>query len=238
MAEPVLGWRAWWTQGHHGDALYSLVRHYDWSPGRNEAACLAEVIATEAGMPWLPTERHPKHTVPGKGCNCGFWAHWELELAISTMRGWVRNRESPVLGLIQGWGEVAVHGKEGFRCRFARPLCLFTDHVNELSARSGVGLAGVPAHLAPYVGLGKAVLAEGLGLRSPEVLRRWHEGVVKRREELVATHREAVLRVARRYGVPALPLGEAARSGLLGEFGVPAQQVEQAARLLEEEDAR
>lgn len=32
------------------------------------------------------------------------------------------------LGLISGWGEVALHGSEGFRCEYAQVLCLFTDH--------------------------------------------------------------------------------------------------------------
>jgi hypothetical protein len=32
-----------------------------------------------------------------------------------------------VLGLVAGWGDVAIHGEEGFRARVARPLVLFDD---------------------------------------------------------------------------------------------------------------
>jgi hypothetical protein len=86
----------------------------EWRPGVNEATCLAD-------------RPQPCSSVPGAGCCCGWWALW------SPARCWelVRRRRlfwrAPVLGLVAGWGAVALHGAEGFRAQRASVLAVF-DH--------------------------------------------------------------------------------------------------------------
>lgn len=114
--EPMVGWRLWWARGA---VLRSWALDAEWRPGDNQARCLVHGHERCADA-------------PGKGCHCGFWATRGpaacLRLAGET---WDAYGPIPqgraVLGLMTGWGDVAIHGDEGFRARMARPLVLFDD---------------------------------------------------------------------------------------------------------------
>lgn len=114
--EPMVGWRLWWAR----DAvLRSWALDAEWRPGDNEARCLVHGHRRCA-------------EAPGVGCHCGFWAARGpaacLRLAGETFDAWGPMPQGrAVLGLVAGWGDVAIHGDEGFRARMARPLVLFDD---------------------------------------------------------------------------------------------------------------
>jgi len=132
--EPVLGWRLW---SLCEDGLESWAVDYRWRPGENVATCL------DAG-------RRRCATAPGPGCLCGFWGLWRPSLCV--VRACVAP-EPPwhVLGLIAGWGSVALHGREGFRAERAGLRCLFTDRMWAapwLRGRAGVGAAHIH-HVGP-----------------------------------------------------------------------------------------
>lgn len=116
--EPLVGWRLWRISE---DRLYSWVTDHVWQPGENVARCLVTGAA------------RCEHA-PGAGCHCGFWALHSPIRCLRTQR--VRaDHHGPfisghaVLGLTASWGEVALHGSEGFRSQMARPLLLFSDQV-------------------------------------------------------------------------------------------------------------
>src|SRR5215469_11714208 len=108
--EPVVGWRIWRLQD---GLLRSLVMDSSWQPGENVARCLA-------------SDRAMCRESPGQGCLCGFWAVWSPKQSMARVCPAI---EPPwqVMGLITGWGEVAVHGAEGFRAERATVRCLFSD---------------------------------------------------------------------------------------------------------------
>src|SRR5262245_40650270 len=110
MIEPVLGWRIWKVRG---ERLASWAVDYCWEPGENRAVCLA---------PGRPACAAP----PGRRCQCGFWALWSPQQSLARAAGAF---EPPwqVMGLIAGWGTVALHDREGFRAECATVRCLFTD---------------------------------------------------------------------------------------------------------------
>jgi len=146
--EPVLGWRLW---SLCEDGLESWAVDYRWRPGENVATCL------DAG-------RRRCATAPGPGCLCGFWGLWRPSLCV--VRACVAP-EPPwhVLGLIAGWGSVALHGREGFRAERAGLRCLFTDRM--WAARAAAAQYGVPL-LAVRDAARVGLLAE-LGVPEPQV---------------------------------------------------------------------
>lgn len=185
--EPVLGWRVWRVDG---DRLQSWAVHHHWDPGDNVAAC--------RGAPWLC------RTSPGRHCQCGFWALWSpldcLEMASNPI-------EPPwyAVGLIAAWGEIALHGREGFRAERASVRCLFTDWA---------GAVPVPRHGA------------GRGPRWTDRLRDLEHRLRRRLAPDPDPNRVPILRgVAARYGVPLLSLRAAVESRLLCELGVPATRI-------------
>jgi hypothetical protein len=96
----------------------------------------------------------------------------------------------PVMGLIAGWGTVAVHGEEGFRAQRTAILCLFSDSIWEswldpLASRRSIW----------WYRSWKQLTLEG-----------WSRGSA-----------DALQRLALEYGVPMVRLGEAVQSGLLAE---------------------
>ena len=104
---PAIGWRVWHVRE---DRLHSWAVKATWSPGDNSAECLDAV---------------PCSDVPGRRCQCGFWALWTARQCLDRFQadtGVVR-----VLGLVSGWGSIAIHGREGFRGQYAAVRCLFTD---------------------------------------------------------------------------------------------------------------
>jgi hypothetical protein len=114
--EPVIGWRLWWARG---DVLHSWSADAVWQPGDNGARCLVD-------------GHQPCAVPPGAGCHCGFWAtHGPAACLRLAGESWDVHGPMPpgraVLGLVAGWGDVALHGGEGFRARYARVLVLFDD---------------------------------------------------------------------------------------------------------------
>ena len=106
--DPLLGWRLWRVRD--GTLLSWGVRH-EWEPGVNEASCLGS--------------RHCA-SPPGDSCSCGFWALHSPLRCIRYARDTITDRSS-VVGIVRAWGQVALHGNEGFRAQYASPVCLFTD---------------------------------------------------------------------------------------------------------------
>src|SRR5919198_1555586 len=120
--EPLLGWRLWRVRGPR---LESWAASCAWDTTDNAARCLA------------PVRRCSRS--PGRGCRCGFWGLFSPLRCLDRARA-ERTERSSVLGLIRAWGEVAVHGQEGFRAEHASVVCLFTDWVWEAATAYGVPL--------------------------------------------------------------------------------------------------
>lgn len=189
----TIGWRLWRLRD---DQLWSWAVDYVWRPGAAEAVCLLD--APLSG-------RQRCGSAPGPNCQCGFWGLWEPAACVTKARrdmstgALAPHRFLPVLGLMSGWGTVAVHGTEGFRAQRGSVVCLFSEPIwdPELD-RMLFGRAGLRARLA--------------GLLRSEARRR---------------SRWSRLRsAASRYGVPLVSLGDAVRFGVLRELGVPAHMVE------------
>ena len=143
---------------------------------------------------------------PGKHCQCGFWALWSPLQCLARAQEPV---EPPwhVLGLVSGWGTVALHGREGFRAQYASVTCLFTDWA---------GSAAVPS------------LADSR-------LERWWRRVLGRRfnGRLRAGAKpdperlSALQGAATRYAVPLVSLRGALDLRLPGEWGIPPRQTQE-----------
>lgn len=192
--EPVVGWRIWRLRG---TALHAWVTHVAWAPGDNAASCLASGGRCD----------HP----PGRNCQCGFWALSSPLQALERARREPGER-GPVLGLMRGWGEIAVHGAEGFRAEHATVACLFSDWV-------------WGAEHTPFSRPGRVRSALW------RLRRRWGllPSVPPPNRELGVT----LPRVAEAYGVPLLGLRDAVRLGVLGELGVGGAMIEEARRWIE-----
>lgn len=188
---PVVGWRVWRLDG---EKLRSWVVDWTWEPGRNHARCLDP----RGGAIFPAAGRVPCPISPGEGCWCGFWALWDLASCVSkARREGSATRSFPVIGLVSGWGTVAVHGSEGFRAQYSSIMCLFSDSV---WAEALDPLCGRPLRLTRWV--------RRLGL-------------------MASTPRppRALERASAIHQVPLLSLSDAVRTGVLGEFGVPSEQV-------------
>ena len=189
--EPVLGWRIWRVKGWR---LESWAVDYSWEPGENRAICLAR-------------NRAACDSPPGQNCQCGFWAVWSPRVCLGRADGDAEPRWH-VMGLISGWGTVALHGREGFRSERATIRCLFTDWSPNAS-RS----AATPGRLHRWL------------------RRRTWESDPPSASARGRRRREALQDVAARYGVPLVSLQGAAELGLLSELGILPEQVEEAAIL-------
>lgn len=112
---PVIGWRTWVVDG---DRLTAISRRSVWEPGENRAECFARGCSD----------------VPGRHCHCGFWA---LNSPVAAMYMAMGRRFAPpgvpvpqpavAVGLIHGYGAIALHGAQGFRAEYASIVCLFAD---------------------------------------------------------------------------------------------------------------
>jgi hypothetical protein len=179
--EPLLGWRLWRLRGGR---LESWAATYVWEPGDNRAYCLTPLFRCQRS--------------PGPGCRCGFWALFSLLDTLEHARR-KRSERSAAVGLVRAWGEVAVHGREGFRAEHAAVVCLFTDWIWD-----------VPILPCPNRGwtarwrwrLQRAVRYPGRPV--PQDPRR----------------PTALQEAAAAYGVPLLSLHDALRFGLLAELGM------------------
>lgn len=196
--QPVVGWRLWRL---HDGRLRSWVVQQEWEPGTNEARCLTDGHVVSL----VSSERGRCAHSPGADCKCGLWAIWDFGACARKAREesapW--DRRDIVIGLVAGWGTVAIHGEEGFRCQYGAVRCLFTDAV---AGRS-------PAHAS----------RPGWWTRLVRRIEGREPGDVR-----AASLRSA----ADRYGVPLLAVADAVRLGVLGELGVPAPQLRDVAAQL------
>jgi hypothetical protein len=193
--EPVLGWRIWNLRDRR---LESWAVDYCWKPGENVAVCLAP-------------HRRACRTAPGMHCQCGFWAVWSPGQCLARA---CAASEPPwhVMGLVLGWGTVALHGREGFRAERAALSCLFTDR-----PWSAVVAPRSPGRLAGW-------WRRTTGRTAPVE-------TAERAKPRAASHLDELEAVAAHYAVPLTSLSAAAGLGLLSELGVPGPQIEEAARL-------
>jgi len=182
--DPLLGWRLWRVRD--GVLVSWGVRH-EWQPGINQAVCLGS--------------RHCAAS-PGEGCSCGFWALHSPLRCIRYARDTITDRNS-ALGLVRAWGQVALHGTEGFRAEYASPVCLFSDWLWDLPRppREGLRRQGWWQRVQRSLTLTDAPLAPA-GAR-PSLLRR----------------------TADAYAVPLLSFSDALGSGFLTEQGVGGRAV-------------
>jgi hypothetical protein len=190
--EPVLGWRVWWLKG---ERLKSWAMDYVWERGSNHASCMK--------APDLRCS-HP----PGYACACGFWGLWGPTACAQRARS-DPARGSAVLGLVSGWGTVALHGSEGFRAESASIVCVFVDELER--RRPWKPMAGLLA-----------------GLRAR------HDSEPARGDVEAETGRRSatVRRAAQWYGVPAMSMSVALRFGLLTEMGVTPQAIQETKSLV------
>lgn len=177
--EPLLGWRLWRAREQ---TLESWAVASTWDPGPNEARCLSPI--------W------PCGSSPGPRCKCGFWGLFSPLRALERGRA-DRPEDASVLGLMRGWGEVAVHGPEGFRAQRAQLVCLFRDWVWD-----------APQMPCPAAGWGRAfwILERRLDLLPAPVAP--HPARVRMLEE-----------IASRYQVPLVSLEDAVHVNALTELG-------------------
>jgi hypothetical protein len=162
--------------------LESWAASCAWDTTDNAARCLA------------PVRRCSRS--PGRGCRCGFWGLFSPLRCLDRARA-ERTERSSVLGLIRAWGEVAVHGQEGFRAEHASVVCLFTDWVWES-----------PTLPCPEGGFSR------LWWRAMEALH-----YVPRPVPPDPWRRKALEEAATAYGVPLLSLKDALQVGMLEELG-------------------
>jgi hypothetical protein len=180
--DPLVGWRVWSV---HDGRLQSLVVPHTWQPGVNQATCLSEA-------------RQPCSSPPGRFCQCGFWALWSPDLCIRRARAYPRSHLDHVMGLVAGWGSVAVHGSEGFRAERARALCLFSDW--------------------PWDGRMRMLAASAVAKWLVRRVRPLGQALASRHDE--SARRSVLAPVASQFGVPLLSMEEALRRGVLAEMGV------------------
>lgn len=186
-SDPILGWRLWRVRDQR---LQSWAINHFWEPGQNAATC----HDSERSCP----------APPGRHCQCGFWALWSPLRCLSMASSPI---EPPwyAVGLVAAWGEVAVHGREGFRAQHASVTCLFSDWA---------GAAPVPD-------------------ASTGRITRWAHGVLGRpftgrrcwRPDPDPTRVDSLRHVAARYAVPLITMRGAVESRLLGEWGVPVERI-------------
>jgi hypothetical protein len=102
------------------------------------------------------------------------------------------------MGLVAGWGSVAVHGGEGFRAERARALCLFSDW--------------------PWDGRMRMLTASAAAKWLMRHVGPLHQTLVARHDQ--PARRVALAGIAAQFGEPLLPMEEALHRGVLAEMGV------------------
>lgn len=170
--EPVVGWRVWRLEH---DRLHSIAMSYTWQAQENEAVCLRDVHACDAS--------------PGLGCRCGFWVLWDPAGCVSMARSY----QNSVLGIVAGWGTVALHGTEGFRSQFAAVRCLLRDWPSDET------LTAIAAGAKPV---------------------RWQGVILPWRRKPSREWTSEISRAASLYRVPLIALAQAVPVGVLAELGV------------------
>lgn len=188
--EPLLGWRLWRVRGA---SLQSWSARHTWEPGENAASCLAPDACP-----------HP----PGRACMCGFWALFSPLQTVALAR-LERVEHASALGLIRAWGEIAVHGHEGFRAERATVACLFTDGPWDATV--------LPCPAGGWW--------ERLAWRVRRPLQR-----LRPRPPRDHSFGDQLAGLAQDYGVPLLSMDDAARHGLLTELGATPRMLEESRR--------
>ena len=195
--EPTLGWRLWRLRDGR---LWSWALDYAWKSGPLEARCMIDQASSRAA---LFVRREPCERSPGQHCQCGIWGLWDLGRCVAEGRDYLPSvRAALVIGLIAGWGTVAIHGDEGFRAQRAAICCLLADSIWDKS-------------MDPLCDQQSWWLPAGRWLRL-----------------LARPRSTSLRCVASEYAVPVLPLADAVRSGVLAEFGLSDQQLERAKSVL------
>jgi hypothetical protein len=150
---------------------------------------------------------------PGRACMCGFWGLFDPLTALRMARD-ERQETVSVLGLVRGWGECAIHAGEGFRSQHARVVCLFSDWPWDAAV------------MPPPRSWSRALwwrLQRSVGYVPPR----------PRRDP----GRERSIRgAAVAYGVPLVRLADAARHGVLEEYGADGGMVRAVERWLQFSD--
>lgn len=185
----VLGWRLWRLRD---GLLGSWAVSYDWKPGLNTASCRLPA-AVRCSSP------------PGRHCQCGLWGLY------SPLRCLARGRHDgigwwPVMGLVRGWGTVALHGSEGFRAEHAAVVCLFSDWP---LIPGRVSLAGRES--SRWLRMLSALLHGDGG--PPPATQRDRAGALRD--------------TASNYGVPLVSIADSVRLGLLQELEVGSRALEE-----------
>jgi hypothetical protein len=187
--ERILGWRLWRIREGF---LGSWALNHDWMPGPNRAKCLSPNTARCSNA-------------PGRHCRCGFWGLHSPLQCLTRARyggmGWW-----PVMGLMRGWGTVAVHGDEGFRAENASVVCLFSDW------------PFMPREMR---------LGGGRWTRWWRLLSLLMEGETDPPPPDQNDRRLALRDTADRYGVPLVSLSDSIRLGLLEELDVGQEAVDE-----------
>jgi Bacterial regulatory proteins, luxR family len=158
--EPIVGWRVWALARNR---LFSIANDISWRPGENHAECLSG------------------HTrdIPAPSCH-GFWALHNPAAAMQLARhtcgsplGVLDPHREVAVGLIQGYGTIAMHGSEGFRAELARVVCIFSDAPEPVAPdAAGLRRAVAKVYGVPCVALEAAVsfgLLRELGVRGRAV---------------------------------------------------------------------
>ena len=186
--DPVVGWRVWRLRD---GALHSWKLDYIWEPGSHHASCLVATLS-----PLRPTCA----VAPGRGCTCGFWALWDPVRALRKARReqvMLPSGFGSVVGVVLGWGMVAIHGDEGFRCEHASIACLISNSVWDEDADRVVD--------------GRV---------------HWWRRMAHRFDVPDRQRPDSLRLAAERHGVPLVSLADAVRLGVLQELGVKSDLVD------------
>jgi hypothetical protein len=111
-----------------------------------------------------------------------------------------------VLGLIAGWGTVALHGREGFRAQNASVVCLFTDW----------------AWRTRVPNLAEGWLERWLGRADVRLFNRRSGPRVEDPDRTLALRS-----AAQRYEIPLVSLQGALELRVLGEWGIPPRRIQE-----------
>jgi hypothetical protein len=171
--EPDIGWRVWALANNR---LYSIAKNAFWRPGENQAECLVG---------------HNQRDVPAPSCHCGFWAilnpvsAMKLAAQVECGQGMgsgytvLNPHRTVAVGLVLGYGAIAVHGGEGYRAGLASVACIFADAPEALETeKANLRRAVADEYGVPCIGLDAAIsigfLHEmGVGSQAVEQLKAW-----------------------------------------------------------------
>jgi hypothetical protein len=93
----IIGWRVWVT-GEDRVLRSPIVVSCLWHSAVLTAEC-----------------QRADHAPPGRSCGCGIWATRRAPRLWEDVQRAPHMHQAHVLGLVQLWGEVAVHGHQGWR---------------------------------------------------------------------------------------------------------------------------